>query len=420
MFIEAGRVVRRRWALVAVLAGAASAAGVAPAAAAQATVVNCNTNPDALQPAITAAAPDETLLVTGTCTGPFTIGKNLALKGIVQAVLDGNQAGSTVTVGSGARVQLDQLTLTHGRSATAGGGIFNQGTLRVTDSTVRGNTAPSGPGGGIHNVGSLVVRGSTVGGNYSLGAGGGINNNGALTVDDSDVFGNSADNSAGIESFGIGITATVTHSAVHDNIARANVGGGIGNSHGTVMTLADSVVYANTARHGAGIENEGTMRVIRSAVAHNTAPNQGGGIYEASGTMTLTRSTVEHNTANGGPGSGGGIYEAGGTVTLDQSQVRDNNPDNCAPSGTVSGCAGWPRQAQASNSCVVRSTSAIHGPTSPRLSTPHDDPQPRHVTPSGLGASLAEPARVLLRDGSHRDQSTSMRRGRARQPESKL
>jgi hypothetical protein len=340
MFIEVGRVVRPRWVLVAVMAGAAGLAGVAPAAAAPATVVDCNANPDALQSAIAAAAPDETLLVAGTCTGPFSIGKDLALKGIVQAVLDGNRAGSTVTVGRGARVQLDHLSITHGRSATAGGGIFNQGTLVVSGSTVRGNTAPSGPGGGIHNVGSLVVRGSTIGDNYSLGAGGGINNNGALIVDGSDVFANSADNSAGIENFGIGITATVTHSAVHDNIARANVGGGIGNAPGTVMTLADSVVYANTARHGGGIENEGTMRVIRSAVAHNTAPDQGGGIYEASGTMTLTRSTVERNTANGGPGSGGGIYKAGGSVTLDQSTVHANNPDNCAPGGTVSGCAG--------------------------------------------------------------------------------
>jgi hypothetical protein len=340
MLIVIGRIVRCRWAraaAAAVLAGTAALAGAVPAAASQANLVDCNANHNALQPAIDGAAKGGTLLVTGTCTGPFTISNDLTLDGIGQAVLDGNQAGRTVTVGSTALVRLDDLIITNGV-----GGINNQGTLTVVGSTVNGNTAANGPGGGINNAvnATLVVRVSTVRDNYSLGAGGGINNNGSLTVSDSNLFGNSADNCGGIDSTGIGVTASVGQSSVHDNVARVADGGGICDS--STLTLSGSSVYGNTAGFGAGLyDNDGTESVIRSTVTRNTASDQGGGIYDVNGgTMTLTRSAVEDNTADGGPGSGGGIYNASGTVTLDRSWARTNNPDNCAPSGSVPGCFG--------------------------------------------------------------------------------
>jgi hypothetical protein len=340
MLTVIGGVVRCRWAraaAAAVLAGTAALAGAVPAAASQANLVDCNANHNALQPAIDGTAKGGTLLVTGTCTGPFTVSNDLTIEGIGQAVLDGNQAGRTVTVGSGALVRLDDLIITNGI-----GGINNQGTLTVAGSTVSGNTASNGPGGGINNAvnATLVVSVSTVRDNYSLGAGGGINNNGSLTVRDSHLFGNSADNCGGIDSTGIGVTASVGQSSVHDNVARVADGGGICDS--STLTLSGSSVYGNTAGFGAGLyDNDGTESVIRSTVTRNTASDQGGGIYNVNGgTMALTRSAVEGNTADGGPGSGGGIHNASGTVTLDRSWARKNNPDNCAPSGSVPGCFG--------------------------------------------------------------------------------
>ncbi|GGT37901.1 hypothetical protein GCM10010226_12900 [Streptomyces phaeofaciens] len=275
--------------------------------------MNCNANPGALQPAITAASPGDTLLVRGTCTGPFTIDKDLTLRGVGRTVLDGNQAGSTVTVGSGAQVLLDSLTLTHGSAAASGGGVNNEGTLTVSRSTVRDNTAPSGAGGGIHNLGTLTVLGSVVRDNYSLGAGGGINNNGFLTVRGSTVFGNSGDNGGGVFNYLAGQTVALINSAVHHNTARVSDGGGILNYQGE-MTVSGSTVYSNTSTIGGGIWNGGTL--------------------------TVTRSTVLRNTATGGPGSGGGIYKADGTVALARSVVLNNTPDNCAPPGSVLGCTG--------------------------------------------------------------------------------
>jgi parallel beta-helix repeat protein len=342
VFIVIGRVVRCRWAqaaTAAALAGTAAMAGAVPAAASPANLVDCSVNHNALQPAITAAGAGETLRVSGTCTGPFTISKNLTLDGIGPAVLDGSLAGRTVTVGGGAVVSLNHLIITNGV-----GGINNQGTLTVRNSTVSGNTASNGPGGGINNaVGAiLVVTVSTISNNYSLGAGGGINNNGALTVRDSHLFGNSADNCGGIDSVGVGVTAAVGQSSVNGNTARVADGGGICDGQTSVLTLTGSSVYGNTADFGAGLyNNDGTESVIRSTVERNTASDQGGGIYMVNGgTMTLTRSAVESNTANGGPGSGGGIYISSGTVTLDHSWARKNSPDNCAPSASVPGCFG--------------------------------------------------------------------------------
>ncbi|MFF3128871.1 hypothetical protein ACFVRD_43065 [Streptomyces sp. NPDC057908] len=83
VFVRATRVHPRRG----TGAAAVVTAGViclvqAGSAAADHTVVNCNHNPNALQPAITSAPSGATLLVKGVCFGNFTINKNLALTGL--------------------------------------------------------------------------------------------------------------------------------------------------------------------------------------------------------------------------------------------------------------------------------------------------------------------------------------------------
>src|SRR5262249_45108880 len=60
-----------------------------------------------------------------------------------------------------------------------GGAILNQGTLRIDNCTLSGNSAPGG--GAIHNDGTLTVVGSTLTGN-SAGAGGAIESFVTLTV----------------------------------------------------------------------------------------------------------------------------------------------------------------------------------------------------------------------------------------------
>jgi hypothetical protein len=61
------------------------------------------------------------------------------------------------------------------------------------------------------------------------------------------------------------------------------------------------------------------------------------------GYTTLDDSAVMNNTAtlgeSGSPG-GGGIYNFSGAVLLNDSTVRRNIPNNCIPTGSVTGCNG--------------------------------------------------------------------------------
>ncbi|MDX2701792.1 hypothetical protein PV350_02915 [Streptomyces sp. PA03-6a] len=294
--------------VLAATTGAVGLVGAAPAAAAQFAVVDCRGNATALQPAINSAAPGAALLVSGTCSGPFTINKDLTLIGLKPTVLDGNRAGSTVTVTGAVRVRLDTLTITNG----TGSGIRNNGgTVELTGSTVEHNTA--GPGGGIYNdVNSTVtLTGSTVRDNTSH-SGGGIINFGAVRL---------------------------TGSTVEHNTSTID-GGGIYNNFNGTLTLTGSMVRDNTAaRSGGGIYNIFNSKVTStsSTVGDNTAGAEGGGIWnDINSTVALIGSTVGDNTA----GTGGGVYNKDGTVTLTGSTVRNNRPDNCGGPVPVPGCTG--------------------------------------------------------------------------------
>jgi hypothetical protein len=72
------------------------------------------------------------------------------------------------------------------------GGLYNGGTLTVSNSTLSGNSA--GYGGGIDNSGTLTVSNSTLSanGNFYGGGGGGIYNQGTLTLRNTLLAGNSA------------------------------------------------------------------------------------------------------------------------------------------------------------------------------------------------------------------------------------
>ncbi|MEU5235836.1 hypothetical protein ACH4UR_10630 [Streptomyces lydicus] len=86
---------------------------------------------------------------------------------------------------------------------------------------------------------------------------------------------------------------------------------------------------------GGGISNlGGTVSLVSSGVTGNTAV-AGAGIYTDNGSVSLTTSSVSGNTATT---RGGGIYVNSGGVNLLASTVGGNAPDNCAPSGSVSGC----------------------------------------------------------------------------------
>src|SRR5262249_29139797 len=201
---QARRSVRRLGlAIFAAIAVILGWAGVESASAATTIAVDCAANSGALASALASAADGDTLAIEGTCKGTFEIAHSLTLSGSAGATLDGQGAGTVLTVDAGNMVAIDDLTITGGNGSSAGG-ILNTGTIALTDSTVSGNTATPGSspnfgGGGIFNQGGTVtLTTSTVSGNSASvgsvrnGVGGILSFGGSVTLTDSTVSGNQA------------------------------------------------------------------------------------------------------------------------------------------------------------------------------------------------------------------------------------
>jgi predicted outer membrane repeat protein len=171
-------------------------------------IVNTTADPGsagvcALRDAITAAntqvAVNGCAAGTGTDSITFSVSGTITLSSALPAIanaypgsltIDGS--GQTIAgagayqmlvVTSGATLTLNNLTIENGSSAS-GGGVYNGGSLTVTNTTFSDNSATNG-GGGIYNAGTLTVTNSTFSGNSATNGGGGIYNAGTATVSNS-------------------------------------------------------------------------------------------------------------------------------------------------------------------------------------------------------------------------------------------
>jgi hypothetical protein len=189
-----------------------------------------------------------------------------------------------------------------------GGGIFNTtGTLTITNSIFSGNSVSGyhSAGGGIINDDTLIIANSTFSGNRAE-TGGAIYNNGTvgmLTVTDSSFSGNNAQDGGGIFNYG---TLTVTNSTFSGNGTSdyQSVGGGISNYDTTIVM--NSTFFQNSAYRGGGIHNWDTVTVTNSTFSGNEATSAGGGIANSGnrvgGTLTVRNSTFSANSAQHGGG----------------------------------------------------------------------------------------------------------------------
>src|SRR5262249_52057354 len=93
--------------------------------------------------------------------------------------------GGGLYIGDNASVELFNVKLIGNKAASAGGGIYNSGELKVRNSLVSGNSVLA-RGGGILNLGSLELGYSTLS-NNDANAGGGLLNQGTMTIYNSTV-----------------------------------------------------------------------------------------------------------------------------------------------------------------------------------------------------------------------------------------
>ena len=156
------------------------------------------------------------------------ISGNVSMTGLTMAEGDGavetgsQEAGGAVYNGGGI-LTLNNCTMTTNQ-AKKGGGVFNNagGTLAINGSTLILNSAQgSTDGGGVYNLGTMIVTNSTIHNNSATGFGGGV--------------------------FNAGGTLTLNNVTITENAAGgSNDGGGIATSGGTV-NISNTILANNIA-----------------------------------------------------------------------------------------------------------------------------------------------------------------------------
>jgi predicted outer membrane repeat protein len=182
---------------------------IRPVRAASFTVTNLDNNgPGSLRQAILDAniSPGDDVIdfsVSGTITltsGQLSItgSDSLTINGGGNITISGNNAGRVFNIPGNTPVTLNDLTITDGNAGAGedGGGIYSEGALTISDSTISGNSA-GGDGGGIFSQGPLTLSGSTLSGNSAVDGGGLYSFAALMTITGSTISGNTAGDEGG-------------------------------------------------------------------------------------------------------------------------------------------------------------------------------------------------------------------------------
>jgi len=299
--------------------------------------------------------------------------------GSAALAISGGGASRVLQIDSGVTVAISGLQIVDGKQTIAdangntyGGGIYNAGTLTITNSVISGNQVNAsadavsqpdflvpgiGGGGGIYSTGPLTINTSTLSSNTVANTatdendfqngpqgnayGGAIYSTNTLvlsgdTINDNTVTGHSSSLSfAGFEggtAEGGGVYSTtavwVDGCTINGNTAKAGVSNGGGDAGdaegggvfaGGALTATASTISNNSALAGYTFGDE-NMGLSGGAL--------GGGLYGGA-SVNLSGSTVSNNTAtsisseDSSPSAGGGIYAVGNTTVIG-STIDDN------------------------------------------------------------------------------------------------
>ena len=287
---------------------------------------NCPGASCRLRDAIAAASPGDTINFNLTLPAVITLTNDLltinnltiAGPGANNLAISGNNA-STVFATNG-QVTLSGVTIRNGNAGlNYGGGIFNSGTLTLTNATVMTNTTTTLAGGIFNSGGTLSIYTSTIQNNYAgMDGGAGIYNNTSSAV------------------------ALISNSVISGNVT---TGGGGGIVSGGLLTITTSTLSNNQAgSNGGALYNTGKLTLSNSTLSGNRAvdTNAGGGAIFTTSTLTMTLNnvTISGNSANPlGTGWGGGILSINtpsnlNNVTLFGNSAGSNGGGGIRTSGT--------------------------------------------------------------------------------------
>ncbi|MBE9466689.1 MAG: T9SS type A sorting domain-containing protein [Bacteroidetes bacterium] len=217
------------------------------------------------------------------------VNKNLTIIGqgadltIVQAAESTDMAYDRVfNISAGASVVIEDLTVTHGKGSSYGGGILNDGELLVnrcviTDNKVNTSSENLEGGGGLFNSGILSIKFSEISNNYSGWHGGGI----WMEDDDeeSELY--------------------IENCIIKDNESNRS-GAGLGSSYGALIDIKNTLVVNNNAGYKAGGIHLGDSfygDIILNSVtiSGNSGTYYTAGIHNNDGILYMQNSIVAGN-----------------------------------------------------------------------------------------------------------------------------
>ncbi|HEU5097824.1 MAG TPA: choice-of-anchor Q domain-containing protein, partial [Roseiflexaceae bacterium] len=144
-----------------------------------------------------------------------------------------------------------------------------------------------------------------------------ISSTATVTITGVTITNGAADLGAGISNTGI---LRLFNSTVSNNSAPVN-GGGVYNEASGNALIVDSTISGNSAQYGAGIYNFGQLLVVRSTISGNNASVFGSGLQNW-GSANIRNSTFADNRA---AVTGGALHISGGTVELLNSTIAANS-----------------------------------------------------------------------------------------------
>lgn len=287
------------------------------------------------------AGPDDAMLSALSATSTMTV------RGPAGGVtIARDQAVSRLRiflVASTGNLTVDGLTLADGLEAN-GAIIQNNGTLTVRSSTIRNGLGQSltnslgyARGGGIYNAGTLTVSDSVFSGDKALISGGAIYSatGSPFTVTNTVFNSCTAYRSGGaIATADSGGDSSVSRSTFNGNgvlgftgaDSNDGFGGGAILNRG-ILAVSSSTFDSNSAGasfNGGGIRNYGTLNLsastfVRNAANYTNSSDPGyGGALQSSGSATVTNCTFNQNVAYSGTAIHG---KSGSTLTLNHCTV---------------------------------------------------------------------------------------------------
>jgi hypothetical protein len=217
-------------------------------------------------------------------------------------------------------VTIVRSTISGNHTPDQGGGIFSDGPLTITDSTISGNMSTADEGGGIFiENGALTIVNSTISGNAASSSGGGIFNNppvgsaNSVRILNSTITANSGSAGGGVATFDPGVIA------LRNTVLAGNSGqSGSPDANGTLSSEGFDLI-GDTA--GATIVGDTTGNITGQAPGLAPLADNGG--------PTETHALLAGSPALDAGDPNGCVDAAGAPLTTDQRGVPRPQGPRC-------------------------------------------------------------------------------------------